>query len=89
MSNNIKSINQLCNAPSWKYKTPTIFPPKLSLNYYFQKSNKHFELENRQPNVIVPVNMNNCSLSTNSESDDEYQVNISILSLLEKTTMKN
>ena len=85
MSNNINSINQLCNAPCWKYKTPKAFPPKLSLNYYFPKTNKHFELENKHQNVIVPINLNNCSLSTNSESDDdECQVNISILSFLEK-----
>ena len=78
------SKNQMCNAPSWKFKTPKAFPPKLSLNYYSPKSNKHFELENKHQNVTVPVNMNNCSISTNPESDDEYQVNISILSLLEK-----
>lgn len=85
MSKNVNQKEQICNAPRWKFKIPKKIPPKFSLNSHFPNSNKHFELQNNLQNQNLPLeNLNNCSLSTNSESDDEYQTKISILSLLEK-----
>jgi hypothetical protein len=79
---NSNQISSLLNAPKWKFKEPKRIPPKLELNSFTLNTNKSFKEKEKQKQMQTQETniersscccINNCSFSTNSESEEEYQ----------------
>ena len=82
---NIDQISSILNAPKWKFKEPNRVPPKLDLNSYNINTKKSFkETQSEQRNRERSCFINNCSFSTNSESEEEYQTKSNIFNLIVK-----